>query len=448
MKIPTALRVMALGLLACAGLAAAQTPKPPPTTPHFFCGGTPPQPIYLQPVPKLSNPEFTNQGADCAMWQTFFYLNWPAQAGKRGIPNTAAKFGAPGTTVWETFKSESQVFLPDGAKPAPWDQNLLASGLPTAVAARVGAGQTRVLNRTSKVSHEVAQVLAATPPRNSPIPLDEIKQADTYVLYDQQKQPVYYDVAMNKTLFDYITGKGLYNADTQAAYAKKTNIVLPANAIEVKAAWKILTPTEAGSGRFHTSVGYLPSGGAGGTVTIGLVGMHVFAAGGPQSAGLWATFYQVDNAPLQGSTPTGTYSFYLAGSSTPVNTTSTNPTQVVQNFPDDSVAAKVNAQARQIIIQGNPNSPWQYYAMVDAQWSRTVLKLDGPAPAVAPLRPGDISTPTMINAVLETYMQTQGNSCLGCHSFATTPGKGSTTATGFSFMFGHAKSKAKPPKKP
>lgn len=250
---------------------------------------------------------------------------------------------------------------------------------------------------------------------------------------------------MNKAQFDYITGKGLYNADTQAAYARKTNIVLPSGAVEVKAAWKVLTATESTSGRFHTATGFIPSGGAGQTATIGLVGLHVFAAGGPQSAGLWATFYQVDNAPLAGATPTtGNFSFYQVGSSTPVNTTGTNPTQVVQNFPDDSVAAQVNAQARRIIIEGNPNSPWQYYAMVDTQWSRTALKLNGPAPAQAPLQPGDISTPTMINAVLETYMQTKNNSCLGCHAFATTAQPNSSTATGFSFMFGNAQAKPKP----
>ena len=445
----------ALALLACAGLAAPAAAQGTTTVPHFFCGGTPPQPIYLKPVPKLTNPEFTNQGADCAMWQTFFYLNWPAQAGKRGIPDTSAKFGAPGLTVWETFKTEDQVFLPNGAKPGPWDLVYTSTTLSKEVSSRVGIGQMRVLERTSKVSHDVARLQAAQPKQglraspNAPIPLDQIEQADTYVLYDQQKLPVYYEVAMNRTQFDYIVGKGLYDADKQAAYAAKTNIILPQNSIEVKAAWKVLTPAETTSGRFHTSTGFIaaPSGGgAGQTVTVGMVGFHVFASGGPQSAGLWATFYQVDNAPLAGVTPptTATYSFYKVGSSTPVNTTGTNPTQVVQNFPDDSVAAKVNEQARKTIIEGYAKSPWQYYAMVDSQWSRTVLKLTSPIPATVPLNPGTVSTATLINPVLETYMQTANNSCLGCHSFATTAKPNSSTATGFSFMFGNAQSPKKP----
>lgn len=441
-----AVSVLGLALLAGLGATPASAQTAAAKVPSFACGGSPPQLIYLKPVPKLSNGEFTNQGADCAMWQTFFYLNWPAKKGQRGIPDTSATFGAPGPTVWETFKTEDQVFLPNGAKPAAWDKGLLNAALPKAMAGKVAAGQARLLARTSKVSHGVAQLMASMPARNTVIPLDEIRQADNNILYDQQKVPVYYDVAMNRVQFDYIVGKGLYNATTQAAYASKTNIVLPVNSIEVKGAWKVLTAAEAASGRFHTAPGVIPSSGGGGqTVTVGLVGLHVFASGGAQQAGLWATFYQIDNAPLAGTTATGTYSFYNAASSTPANTTGTNPTQVTQVFPDDPVAANVNAQARQIMIQGNPSGPWQYYAMVDTQWSRSVLNLVTPVPATVPLNAGTVSTATLINPVLETFMQTSGNSCLGCHSFATTAQANSNTATGFSFMFGNAQAPAKPP---
>lgn len=439
---------LAFGLLASLGLAApAAAAQGTTTVPYFLCGGSPPQKIYLKPVPKLSNGEFTNQGADCAMWQTFFYLNWPATKVGRGIPDTKALFGAPGATVWETFKTEDQTFLPNGAKPGPW--TLLgagpeAAGLPKSVAAQVASGQLRLLTRTSKVSHAVAKLQATQGNRNTIIPLDQIQQADGNVLYDQQKVPVYYDVAMNRTQYDYIRDKGLYNATTQASYASKTNIVLPFSSIEVKGAWKVLTPAEAASGRFHTAPGYIPAtgGGQGQTATVGLVGMHVFASGGTQTVGLWATFYHVDNAPLAGTTPTGSYSFYKVGSSTPVNTTGTNPTQVVQNFPDDPVSVTVSEQARKTIVQGNPKSPWQYYTMANTQWSTTPLNFTTPVPATVPLATGSVTTATLINPVLETYMQTPGNSCLGCHSYANTAQQGSNTASGFSFMFGNAKAPA------
>lgn len=82
--------------------------------------------------------------------------------------------------------------------------------------------------------------------------------------------------------------------------------------------------------------------------------------------------------------------------------------------------------------------------MIDTQWSKTVLNLQQPIPLTVPVspgKPGDISTNTLINPVLETFMQTQNNSCMGCHSFATTAQAKSTTATGFSFMFGNAQGK-------
>ncbi len=447
------LLAVALGAaLGAWGLPAhAQTPSQPPS---FPCGGSPPQMIVLAPVLKLNNSEFTDQGADCAMWQNFFYLNWPAKAGSRGVPDKAAAFGAKAPTVWETYKTEEQVFLPNGAKPSPWNTGFKHAGLPADIASKVAAGSIRLLARTSKVSRDVAAQAASSRAAlagAAAMPLDQVHQADGNILYDQQKIPVYYDVAMNRAQFDYIVGNGLYEAGKQAAYAAKTNIVLPVGSIEVKGAWKVLTAAEIASGRFHTAQGYLPpvgGKGPGQVVTVGLVGMHVFASGGPQSVGLWATFYQVDNAPVKGATPTGPYSFNLVGSATPPNTVGTNPTQVVQEFPDTPLSATVSQQAHGIIVQGDPKSPWQYYRMVDSQWSRTVQDYASPVPTAVPLPLGDVSTTTLVNPVLETFMQQSGTSCLGCHAFATTAQANSTTATGFSFMFGNAKAAKAGGKKP
>ncbi len=443
------LSAAAIASASIASALAQGTPSPPAKPPSFPCGGTNPVGVQLAPIPKLSNGEFTNAGADCAMWQTFIYLNWPAKPGPRGVPDTSQMMGAPGMTVWESFLTSEQVFLPNGATPMPWTRlaahPLMGSTAPKALANDAGAGKVRVLARSAKVSQAVAK-LRTTLTANSPtnIPLDEIKQADGNTLYDQQKNPVYYDVAMNKVQYDYITTNKLYNAGSQATYATKQNIILPQGSIEVKAAWKMLTAAEAASGRFHIAKGYVPGSVGGKTVPIGLVGFHVFASGGAQNAGLWATFYQIDNAPLLGKPGTQSYSFFNAASNTPVNTKGTSPTQVAQVFPDDATAATINKEAQQLFIKGNPKSPWQYYAMIDTQWSKTVLNLKTPVPLTAPVspgKPGDISTNTLINPVLETFMQTQNNSCMGCHSFATTAQPNSTIATGFSFMFGNAQGK-------
>ncbi|VVM50065.1 hypothetical protein PS684_03399 [Pseudomonas fluorescens] len=53
-------------------------------------------------------------------WQTFVALNWPANAD--GSANTSAKIGAPGQTVWESWKESYEIFLPQGQKPVAWNQ--------------------------------------------------------------------------------------------------------------------------------------------------------------------------------------------------------------------------------------------------------------------------------------------------------------------------------------
>lgn len=433
--------VLVLAVLTGGLQVSAQTPVPP-SAPSFPCGGTNPKGVVLWPVTKFSNGEFTNAGADCAMWQNFIYLNWPAASGKRGVPDLTATFGAPGTTVWETFLTADQVFLPQGAKPQAWDTTSLRTGLPAEVATRIATGEVRLLNARTKVSAQVARAAK----RNAGvegIPLQEIEQAfNSGVLYDQQSLPVYYEIAMNKTQYDYITQNGLYNADTQAAYAQKTNIVLPSGSMEIKAAWKVLTAAEAASGRFHTSQGYIVNSGTGETVPIGLVGLHVFASEGAENAGLWATFYQVDNAPLQAKIGSGPYSFYNPSSSTAPNTAGTNPTQVVQVFPDDSSSVTETKQAQAMFKTANAQSPWQYYAMIATQWSQAVINLDAPIPATLPLSAGKpdqiLPSSTLMNPVLETFMQTKGTNCMSCHSYAATPQGG--VATGFSYMFSRAQS--------
>ena len=387
------------------------------------------------------------------MWQTFIYLNWPAAA--RGIPNPGARFGAPGATVWETYKNVDQVFLPNGIKPSGWNQNASNSALPANVAADVASGNVRALSRTSKVSQTVAQRIApaeAAADAAGRTFLDDIRQADTKVLYDQQKVPVFYEIVMNKVQFDYIVNKGLYNADTQLAYAKKNNIVPPFGSIEVKTAWKVLTPAEIQSRRFHTMPAYIPSLPQPQAVTVGLVGFHINVGGAPQkqgqayTIGIWGTFAHVDNAPLVsqvGSGPSG-FTFYnpacAAITACAPNNPTTNPTQVLQNFADDLQADGVNKLAQGMIRQYDANNPWQYYKLINAQWSPRGIAV--PVPAKVPLPLGIPSTGTLMNPVLETFMQTTGTNCSGCHAFASTA-KDNTIAAGFSFMFLNAQSAPK-----
>jgi hypothetical protein len=283
----------------------------------------------------------------------------------------------------------------------------------------------------------------------SPILLQYIRQADNLILYDQEKKPVYYDIAMNREQFDYIVDFGLYNADTQSAFAAKTNIILPVGAIELKAAWKILTPAEASSGRFRTAKAYIR--GQVQPVTVGLVGLHVFTSGGDNSIGLWGTFAQIDNAPLQSQLdkdkPSGPFNFYnpkcpIVVCPPNINTPLGTPTQVTQVFPDGADALPINASVQKMIKTYDSTTPWQYYKLINVIWSPRSFNLNTPVPITVPL-PKALFTSmitTLMNPVLETFVQQNQTSCLSCHTYAPIAKTGNTTppAASYSFMFSNA----------
>ena len=219
-------------------------------------------------------------------------------------------------------------------------------------------------------------------------------------------------------------------------------------ALELKAAWKVLTPAEAKSGRFHTAqailVGSPPPLRP---VTVGLVGLHFFQMLGASNQGIWATFAQEDNAPLQSAIGKRPYTFYNPNcqpAPCPINQESATPvpTQVVQIFPDDSEADPVNKNMK-AMLQAYKAGPWQYYKLVNVQWPQDPVAL-GTAPQNQPLPLGNPNTTTLMNAVLETFQQTSGTSCLACHQSAsvstsqTNPVKPPPqNASSYSFMFGY-----------
>jgi len=448
--------------------ARAQTP-PPPSPPTFKCQEVPkkidPDLPVLQPifrsVTDLSENEF-----DCLAWQDFIYLMWPAKPNERGIPDPSRKIGASGPTVWESYRTADTVFLPEGRDPGPWQKLQLMATLQPSLAEQVASGAVRNLTMTSKVSREVLgtilQNAAAFPP---PI-LNGISQAGGGTLYDLNGFPVYYEVAMDKVQYDYIHDHRLYNAYRQAVFAR-TNVIsltpgtldVPLGALEVKAAWKILSDAERHSGRFHTIQALL--GGAKSPVTVGLVGFHVFVVNGVQGA--WATFAQMDNAPSEKPATSGRFNFFnpkckIPGTDKPcpLNVMDADPGQVLQITPDAEAATKLNTYMHYILQQADAKSPWQYYNLIDVQWALDPKVIsDLKAPVAPPLPNGRPNIPAdnkdMLNPVLETFLQlpypmppgppAPGNSCLGCHQYATTAAVGIQQppyATSYSFMLGRA----------
>ena len=201
--------LIAFGALA---FALAATPAQSQLPPFVGCGGIRPTKPTITPTFQVSNGEFTNLGFECQMWHNFIYVNWPVMPGQRGVPNKQAKFSAPGPTVWESYKTIEQVFLPGAANPGPWDTVKPASTLAASLAARVSSGSLRVLKMDSKVSRPVLANIARQAATMDPEVLNSITQAAGGTLYDLNGNPVYYEVAMSRDEYEYITQNGLYNA--------------------------------------------------------------------------------------------------------------------------------------------------------------------------------------------------------------------------------------------
>ena len=299
--------VAALAGLIAAGPASAQTPPSAQQAPTFsMLKILSESPIRLSPQ---LNPIFRSVTTgpfesefDCLAWQDFIYLMWPAQANERGVPDPNRKLGASGPTVWESYRTADTVFLPRGRDPGPWQQPQLIATLQPSLAQQVASGAIRHLTMTSKVSRPVLATILKNAAAFPPPILSGIAEAGGGTLYDLNDNPVYYEVAMDKIQYDYIRQHQLYNAYGQADYARTNVIALPAGtkdaelgAVEVKAAWKVLSNAEGNSGRFHIDPSFAPRSSKT-PVTVGLVGFHVFIVNGTQGA--WATFAQVDNAPV------------------------------------------------------------------------------------------------------------------------------------------------------
>jgi hypothetical protein len=383
--------------------------------------------------------ERTQHGFACQMWQAFVYLNWPV-SNRRGVPNASAKFGAPGPTVWESFKTVEQVYLPNAQDPGSWAKAVRLDKLNRRLARQVAAGRMRHLTMTSKVSTAVLENVQRHAALYPDI-YDSISKIAGEKIYDQNGKPVLYEVAMDRVYYDYATKNSLYNANKQIEFARTAPIVLPDGAVTVKAAWKTLTPAEIKSGHFHTTQALSFDSTA--PVTVGLVGLHIFQALTNTGQGAWATFAQIENAPVHGDTITGPYSFYDTHCNCPngVNIPK-NPTQIVQMNPDEMKSSETTKYMNGLITAYDKKSPWRFYKLVSVQWAEDPVDISRLMPPVdAPLPDGMATPKTAVNAVLETFKQDPKMHCLVCHTGATVASGDNTNpalASYYSFTFGHA----------
>lgn len=369
---------------------------------------------------------------DIFSWQAFVALNSPT-GGSSGLgplnPDTPL--------AWESWQQTANVFLPDGQTPT-WKP----AAAPSLDHFKAGWRQFPTIN--------------------------EGKQAFSGPLIDQNGRWVHYVSLMNRVEFDYIVQNELYNLEGQATFVKSNKIEFPQDtdtahgSIEIKLAWKFLTPAEVASNRFLVKrlpvTVYRPvapstadappaaqvsgrSSGAPPTRApepLGLVGMHIAMRTRSSPQWIWATFEQIDNTRLDFSTGDARHPLpahpslsnpdnpdalpwanllpaYNASTTGGVSATDWDetipmpPVEVLRVVPPPQSTQLVNIAAQAFL--GSRNSPLRYYELNGTQWPKhpnapSVPGGQGSAPeSISRKMPGEVVPVYLTNSTMETYFQ-------------------------------------------
>ncbi len=267
------------------------------------------------------------------IWRSFIALNWPnvpleiagsrIVSGERGKPDASrplSVLSGPGVlpqTVWETYKEPFEVFPPKGARPRPWN-----SVRPVPPALEKALAGSRPL-----LAFPIALTGYATD-ANQPYFFPHA----TGPLYDQDDGLVRYEVAVNRSFFEYVVHFRYYNAAEQiaavdrylggrrdatafqrppfgnpaeiAGYLHKLPAFAQVGLVDVKAAWRVLDPAKHDVERYlrrHLVVGI--EGGKPKVQLMGLVALHILRwtpngydpVTGVDGAFVASTFEQIDN---------------------------------------------------------------------------------------------------------------------------------------------------------
>lgn len=369
-----------------------------------------------------SNQE-TQRATDLFSWQLLIGLNWPAKPNERGVPDERSKPTIENSQprVWETWKEIREVFRQDASgkpiKPAEWGH---FPSTPT----QCGTA-TRVLFRSAKVADVLDSNVQPTGSQgNLPV-----------TLTDQRGELVRYEIRLNRTAFEYIATRGLWDALVQY---NVDQMEFPSGAILVKAAW---LPVEGRQSRFQTTEACVcdkdPSepGAQCDLRQMGLVGFHVMSKIPPAPQWIWSTFEQVDNVGKAGAT------FWRPCLNCAVNrqTRPGLPNQVQRTTPIPSTnpdcnkpdEAADNVQALNLHMQAAlRDTPLQFYELINTQWPL-------PAASRGPHTVFQVLPPLLANTTLESFIQPT-SSCMGCHAMARTQRPSRFVSADFSFTLNDA----------
>lgn len=410
---------------------------------------------------------------NCFSWRTFIALNWPAEDGCRGIPNTSATFfdGAR-ARVWETWKQTYELFQPQNPSWDPADQAWNAPQ-PPAVCSEAADGR-KVIYRGGHKS-----------PIGNPIDVDnEIGQAFATgfgILTDQAGNLVRYEIRFNEDEFTFLrdtgwarTGSysfggpiGVEDADVQ--FPENTEGTTGQGAIEVKASWRELTSADDPSRYYAQEVVIFEASddtnteGTCRVARMGLIGFHISRKTANAPQWIWSTFEHIDNVPgVEGGGVDG-YSLFDPSCPEPFDCPGVGlPVVDLENICCQNLELNgpllesffvsptpiPNQVTRLIPIAANEmndrflpllsGSPFRFYRLIDTQGpleARDPQGNENPRPCnpnltfpIPPATQGcyDQFPMHLRNTSMETYMatygagteQTSNDSCMNCHGAA------------------------------
>lgn len=396
-----------------------------------------PDPIITSRMPEevafgagVQSAETARPFFDYFSWQSFVALNWPAAKGAdgkavRGVadPNSAVSIGSAGTRVWESYKTDWELFRPGGAAPTPWESYDLPPGSTNPCG---NVGDSKMLEMFTKMDSVI----------------DGINQAFSGPLVDQSRNYVRYEIHINKPFYEKVANPAVkwYLVNMQSKDPTKPNI-FPDGVIEIKASWKELVDGRDDPGRYYTvntlivEPGNPPSCRP---AKMGLIGLHIANKVKHFREWVWSTFEQVDNLPEVGSStghpfslnngtakPASPGGFDRQPGSLPktatlpqVNDPARDPIQVTRLTPI-SAPGQVGPSTDQINLQWQQalsGSVWQFYKLVATQWPEVQDGANFKPRKIGKL-PLNADTPfpakNVANTTMETYVQ--DDNCMACH---------------------------------
>lgn len=330
---------------------------------------------------------------------------------------------SPGERTWETFRRFS------ASAPTPQCDDPTLKGL-------ASFGRTLLVRNTKPRANSTENLILPA----------GLGQATGDALYDQAGNVVLYSASYTEN----------------ECQASETSGFAP-NTTEIKAAWRILQPTDPSLSTYYNVSAVVPGFNKDQPVTLGLVGFHLVINTVNHPEFVWATWEHKNNAPdcdNPAATPAGGWSFTSDACATcltkdktdpcyatckfnqdadesggqPVLGPTGTPDQVCMSFPDGqapggSADNKANIDALNAQLVGdqglltalpdsNPLAVFKNYKMIGALWT-----VDG-KPSTDP-QAGSLQ---LANTTLETFFQADTQNCFTCHNY--TPGTPATDPKG------------------